>query len=80
MLAQEVQRLPADKLLVLRRRLPLLMLDRLVWYRDRCFRNRAADPPAIPTLAVTVERDAAPAGDAGPPSDAGAAAAGRSAA
>ncbi|OYX02288.1 MAG: hypothetical protein B7Z14_03885 [Bosea sp. 32-68-6] len=59
MLAQEVQRLAPDKLLVLRRRLALLMLDRLVWYRDPHFRDRAGEPPAVPILAVRVERDAA---------------------
>ncbi|MBX9875735.1 MAG: type IV secretory system conjugative DNA transfer family protein, partial [Beijerinckiaceae bacterium] len=64
MLAQEVQRLPPDKLLVLRRRLGLLMLDRLVWYRDAFFRRRGGSPPDTPTLAVQVERDAAPAAQA----------------
>ena len=32
---------------------------RLVWYRDPHFRGRAGDPPAVPTLAVQVERHAA---------------------
>ena len=59
MLAQEVQRLPPDKLLVLRRRLGLLLLDRLVWYRDPWFRHRAGEPPALPRLEVVVERDVA---------------------
>jgi type IV secretion system protein VirD4 len=45
---------------VLRRRLALLMLDRLVWYRDPWFRRQAGDPPAVPTLGVDVERDTAP--------------------
>jgi type IV secretion system protein VirD4 len=64
-LAQEVQRLAPDKLLVLRRRLALLMLDRLVWYRDPHFRDRAGKSPDVPTLAVRVERDSAPADEAG---------------
>jgi type IV secretion system protein VirD4 len=59
MLAQEVQRLPPNKLLVLRRRLGLLLLDRLVWYRDPWFRHRAGEPPALPRLEVAVERDTA---------------------
>jgi type IV secretion system protein VirD4 len=59
MLAQEVQRLAPDKLLLLRRRIGLLMLDRLVWYRDPWFRRKAGDPPAMPSLDVQVERDAA---------------------
>jgi type IV secretory pathway TraG/TraD family ATPase VirD4 len=57
MLAQEMQRLAPDKLLVLRRRLGLLMLDRLVWYRDPWFRRRAGEPPEMPPLDARVERD-----------------------
>ena len=59
MLVQEVQRLPPDKLLVLRRRLGLLLLDRPVWYCDFWFRHRAGEPPALPQLEVVVERNAA---------------------
>ena len=59
MLAQEAQRLPANKLLVLHRRLNLLMLDRVVWFLDPWFSRRAGNPPPVPRLTVTVERDVA---------------------
>jgi type IV secretion system protein VirD4 len=59
MLTQEVQRLLPTKLLVLQRRLNLLMLDRVVWYRDPWFSVMKGAPPPLPHLQVSVEHDGA---------------------
>jgi type IV secretion system protein VirD4 len=62
LLPQEVQQLPPHQLLVLRRRLRLLRLDRVVWHQDAHFQYLADEPPEIPTLPCDIERDPAPAG------------------
>lgn len=67
-LPQEIQRLPADKLLVRRGALHLFKLDRLRWYDDPWFKHLgwSADPrhkplgpppPEVPSLPVAVERE-----------------------
>jgi type IV secretion system protein VirD4 len=60
MLPQEVQQLPRDQLLVLRRFLPPLKLRRIEWFSDPWFARLKGPPPAAPALTITVERDQAP--------------------
>lgn len=60
MLTQEVQRLRPEKLIVLQRRLNLLMLDRVVWFRDPRFALMRGEPPPTPRLQVTIEQSSEP--------------------
>jgi type IV secretion system protein VirD4 len=57
LLPQEVQRLPKDRMIVLRPTLPPLKLKRIVYYNDKAFRDNAGQPPPVPTLHLHVERD-----------------------
>jgi type IV secretion system protein VirD4 len=60
LLPQEVQRLPKDRMIVLRPTLAPLKLKRIVYYADPAFRDHAGRMPTVPTLHLLVERDPAP--------------------
>jgi hypothetical protein len=60
LLPQEVQRLPEDRMIVLRPTLAPLKLKRIVYHTDPAFRDNAGAPPPVPTLRLQVERDPAP--------------------
>ncbi|TPG52477.1 type IV secretory system conjugative DNA transfer family protein [Roseomonas nepalensis] len=57
LLAQDVQRIPRDEMLVLRPGLLPLKLSRVVWFKDRRFRRMKGEPPPVPCLQLRVERD-----------------------
>jgi type IV secretion system protein VirD4 len=60
LLPQEVQRLPKDRMIVLRPTLPPLKLKRIVYHTDPAFRDHASRPLPVPALRLVVERDPAP--------------------
>lgn len=61
MLPQEIQNnLPKTKAIVLRPGHMPLRLQRIEWRRDGIFSRMVGEPPPVPTLRITVERDTAP--------------------